>query len=373
MSMPPAAIARESARPSVLWWGRFDPQYARNAILRSAFDRFGWTQTAFRPHLSRWGHLEAALAQAPSADLVWVPCFRQRDVLAGARYAKRIGARLCVDPLISAYDKQVNERAKFDSVHPRARRLLDWERHILSLADRVIADTPAHADYFVHELKVAADRVSVVPVGADETHFRASAMPPSDGGVDALFYGSYLPLQGPTTVVQAAQHLTRTDITLTLLGDGPLRDACERLAAGDTRVRFEPWLDYAELPARVAAAHVLFGAFGATAKANRVIPNKVYQSLACARPVLTRSADAYPRALADSASPGLTFVPADDARALAGALEQLAGSEQSLAQAGAHARAVYDAWFSGESVRSALADALDALFPDRTWRSQSAQ
>ena len=44
---------------------------------------------------------------------------------------------------------------------------------------------------------------------------------------------------------------------------------------------------YAELPARMAAAHVVLGAFGSTAKAGRVVPHKVYQGLAAGRAVVT--------------------------------------------------------------------------------------
>ena len=49
-----------------------------------------------------------------------------------------------------------------------------------------------------------------------------------------------------------------------------------------------------ELPARIGAADLCLGVFGIGDKTNRVIPNKVYQSLACDRPVITMAAQAYP-------------------------------------------------------------------------------
>lgn len=72
------------------------------------------------------------------------------------------------DPLISAYDKQVDERGKLTADSPRAKRLLSWEQALFQRADRVIADTPAHADYFAQVLKVGRKNIEVVYVGAEE-------------------------------------------------------------------------------------------------------------------------------------------------------------------------------------------------------------
>lgn len=360
-------------RRTVLWWGRYDPEYARNAILRECFDALGWSQATFRPGVSTLGDLQAVLRRPVAADLVWVPCFRQRDIAAAARYARRTGARLCVDPLISAYDKQVDERGKLDAGGVRAGRLLHWERSRLALADRVIADTAAHASYFRETLGVAAERLSVVPVGAQESRFRPTSMPTADAGVEALFFGSFLPLQGPETIVRAAGHLSRDDVRITLLGDGPLRPLCERLAREHAGVTFESWLPYEQLPERIARAHMLFGALGATPKANRVIPNKVYQGLACARPMITRTSDAYPRGLVDGASTGLQFVAPNDPEALADAVAGIASDREALVRASRSAREIYDSWFGESRVRSALASALDALFPSSESSARVAQ
>jgi hypothetical protein len=58
------------------------------------------------------------------------------------------------DPLISAYDKQVDECGKLAAGSGKALRLLAQECGLFSRVTRVIADTPMHTDYFAEMLGV---------------------------------------------------------------------------------------------------------------------------------------------------------------------------------------------------------------------------
>lgn len=340
--------------PAVLWWGRFDPGYARNRILRRLLADMGWRVRDFHPALSAVGDWEARLRGVRKPDLVWVPCFRQRDLAAASRWARAHGVPLLFDPLISAYDKQVDERGKLAPESPRARRLLAWERDLFARADRVLADTPAHADYFARTLGAARDRLAVVYVGAEASVFTPQPLTDRTGPTEVLFYGSFIPLQGPGVVVEAARLYRGTPVKWTLLGDGPLRKACERQAAGLDNVFFEDWLPYGELPARIARADILLGVFGTTPKAERVIPNKVFQALASGRAVVTRSAKAYPPQLANAADSGLAWVEAGDAQALAAQVATLAADRNKLRQLGQAAAEISRQYFSEQVVRQQL-------------------
>jgi len=349
--------------PSVLWWGRFDPAYSRNRILRKQFVELGWQVSDFQPNFARLGDWEASLRRLPRPDLVWVPCFRQRDLTAASRWAGRQGVALIFDPLISAYDKQVDERGKLDAAGSRARKLLAWERALFQRADRVIADTPAHADYFVQVLGVDRSKVDVIYVGAEETLFRPGPLPPESpqGPREVLFYGSFIPLQGPQVVVEAAKLYQGPPLKWVLLGQGPFRSTCEQSAAGHEAIRFEDWLAYEKLPERIRRADILLGVFGTTPKAGRVIPNKVFQSLACGRAVVTRAAESYPESLLTMESSGLVWVPAGDARALADKVAALASDAARLRQLGEAAAATSRQYFSEAAVRSQLERSLAGL------------
>jgi glycosyltransferase involved in cell wall biosynthesis len=349
--------------PSVLWWGRFDPAYSRNRILRKLFASLGWQVRDFHPRFAGVADWEARLTRLSRPDLVWVPCFRQRDLAAAARWAQRHRVPLIFDPLISAYDKQVDERAKLSADSAHAKRLLGWERGLFQRASRVIADTPAHADYFAEVLGVPRQQISVVYVGAEATLFKPQPQPARkpDDPLELLFYGSFIPLQGPQVVVEAARLYRGSPVNWVLLGQGPLRAECETQAHGLANVRFENWLPYETLPARIHRADILLGVFGATPKAGRVIPNKVYQSLACGRPVITRAADAYPAALRASEQCGLVWTPAGDAQSLANCVSALAANPDQLLQLGDAAAISSQHYFSESVVRQQLQAALAGM------------
>ncbi len=351
--------------PTVLWWGRFDPNYSRNRILRSLLAELGWEVVDFHPRISALGDWEAGLRRLPRPDLVWVPCFRQRDLAAAHRWTARQGVPLVFDPLISAYDKQVDERGKLAANGPKAERLLAWEQGLFRHADLVLADTPAHADYFAATLGVPRERLAVVYVGAEAALFTPAPLPEIRVGapLEALFYGSFIPLQGPGVVVEAARLYQGPPVRWTLLGDGPLRSACEAAARGLRNVHFEDWLPYAQVPERVRRAHILLGVFGTTPKAGRVIPNKVYQALACGRPVATRRAPAYPAALLETPGSGLVWAEAGNARDLAEKVAQLASAPDELTRLGEAAAATSQRCFSQAAIRVQLSNALDRLLP----------
>lgn len=348
---------------SVLWWGRFDPRYSRNRLLRRLFVELGWELRDFRPRFSVLADTEARLRRLPVPDLVWVPCFRQRDLAAASRFSRAHGVPLVFDPLISAYDKQVDERGKLAAESGRAKCLLAWERRLFARADRIVADTPAHADYFANVLGVARNQLAVVYVGAEDDVFTPQPLRRRGAGeaLEVMFYGSFIPLQGPQTIVEAARRYVGPPVRWTLIGQGPLRQACEDNAKGLDNVRFEDWLPYETLPGRIHQADILLGVFGTTPKAGRVIPNKVYQSLACGRVVVTRPSPAYPEELQHMPDCGLAWSMPGDAGSLASQVADLARDPARLAALSGAASGAFRRFFSRPVILDQLRRAIDGL------------
>ena len=345
-------------RKRVLWWGRFDPDYSRNRILRQAYGTLGWEVIDFHPLFSRSADLEALLRRLPAAQLIHVPCFRQRDIAAAHRHARRHGIRLLIDPLISAYDKQVFERAKFPEHSTPAQHLQREESQLFQRADVVLADTPEHARFFIETLGVTPEKVHLVYVGAEETLFSpATVAPPPNDPAEVLFYGSFIPLQGPQIIIEAARLYQGPPVSWVMLGSGPLLEDCKIKGHGLPNVKFESWLPYIDLPDRIRRADILLGVFGTTPKALRVIPNKVFQALACGKPVVTCRAPSYPAPFSENGQ-GVSFVTAGRPDELAAAIAHLVTQPAQLRQRGRAARALYDQHFSVKRIEQQLADAL---------------
>jgi len=344
---------------TILWWGRFDPDYSRNRLLRRLLAEVGYRLVDFRPKISFLGGIEAKFAGLTGIDAVWVPAFRQRDFQAARRFAVRHRLPLIFDPLISAWDKEVFERRKFSPSSPAARRLHRQEREMFSKADLVLADTVAHAAFYIEELAARPECTRVVQVGADETLFRFQESQIPGPMPEVLFYGSFLNLQGPEVIVEAA--LTMPEVRWTLLGDGPLRRQCLERSGGMAHIRFEDWLPYEDLPQRIGRASILLGIFGSSKKAGRVIANKVFQALACGRPLVTRDSEAFPTALRIDPACGISFVPAGDPIALAAAVRELLDKPDLLPGRGQQARASYETWFSEVGIRKALVECLQLI------------
>jgi len=349
----------------VLWWGRSDIDYSRNRIVRQLFVELGWNIVDFQPQLSALGNIEACFKSLAKVDLVWVPCFRQRDLIAAKRWAIRHQLPLIFDPLISAYDKQVWERKKFPEQSSKAKKLLKWEKRLFQAADCLLADTEQHAAFYIDTMQVQAARLAILPVSAEESLFQPLHIESAvETPIKILFYGSYIALQGPDIIAEAISLYKGPEIEWHFIGDGPLREAVQSSLKNKDNVHFSDWLPYEQLPSKIAQADICLGVFGSTEKTRRVIANKVYQALACGRPVVSCESEAYPQALKKTSRSGLYFVPAGNPQALADKLAQLASQPKLLKQARSEAFSSYQQYFSNDILRQKLASILQKAISD---------
>src|SRR5262249_39655807 len=170
------------------------------------------------------------------------------------------------------------------------------DRHAFRRADLVVADTEAHAAYFREAFGLRPERVAVALVGAEESLFRPAST--ERRAFHVLFVGKLIPLHGLETILAAARLLP--DVPFVVAGEGQLAPL---LADRPPNVEHVPWIEYGELPEAYRRAGCALGIFGAGPKASRVIPNKVFQALACARPVITADTPAARELLPDAPHP----------------------------------------------------------------------
>jgi len=358
----------KKSKKTVLWWGRFDQNYSRNRLIRRLLVQLGWRVQDFRPLVSPLGSLQATLTCISKPDFVWVPSFRHRDLLSARRWSHRYKVPLLFDPFISDYDKQVFERRKFAENSLQANRLLAKESRLLQASDLVLADTHEHARFFQEVLKADPRRICVLHVGAEEDLFypdkNESAKSPgwnNNAPPEILFYGSFIPLQGPQFIADAVRQYQGPAVNWVFLGEGPLLEKCQEITAGLPNVFFENWLPYLQLPSRIRRADILLGIFGDTPKTRRVIPNKVFQSMACGRPVITAATPAYPRSLLESPDSGIIWVAPANPKQLADAAALLAGSHEERQKKGIQAYHSFNRYFSMSQLQGELEKILAQL------------
>jgi len=361
--------------PSILVWARglkLANPYSRDRVIFALLKELGCQLVGFSPSISAIGAWQAQFLRWPSLRAVWVPCFRHRDLHAAACFARRRHLPLIFDPLISAYDKQVNERRKYPSQSRQAHALLVWERGLLANADLVLADTVGHANYFESVLGVKPERIRVLPVGADEAIFQPSPLPlwPVEGrSVRLVFYGSFIGLHGVSTIVDALGAYRGPPVEVQFIGQGPHRAETEaRMAAlpmhpSVRKVTFHDWLPIAHLASKLADADLVLGIFGTSGKALRVVPNKVYQALAVGRPVITADTPAFGALFRQHGTAPLAFTPPGDGVALARQIAEWAVDPPVLSRRGEAASTLYRENFSSSVLLAQLADALQSVFP----------
>jgi glycosyltransferase involved in cell wall biosynthesis len=109
-------------------------------------------------------------------------------------------------------------------------------------------------------------------------------------GFQVLFIGKYTPLHGIEHIVEAAKLLKhQEDIHFVLIGKGQLYGRIRALVEKKhlKNINFIEWVEYDALHYYIEKADVCLGIFSKSAKANRVIPNKIFQAMSMGKPVIS--------------------------------------------------------------------------------------
>jgi glycosyltransferase involved in cell wall biosynthesis len=351
----------------VLYFGTYERNYPRNAQVISALRSAGvevlehhepvfearrdnwavrWT-VAFRLFLAE---LRLRFSNHDVFDVVLVGYPGHFDV----PHARRVAGKrpLVFNPLISLHDTLVGDRSRFREGLFTARVLWVVDRRALRLSDLVVADTEANAEFLAELGDLPRSRVRVCFVGAEDRLFHAGWRP--DEPFRVVFVGKLIPLHGVETILEAAR-LT-PELEVRVIGSGQLDNVMEDRAPN---VEWLQWIEYDDLPREYWGAGCALGIFGTSDKAQRVIPNKAYQALACGAPLITAATPAARELLRDEES--ALLVPPGDPSALAEAMRRVAGDlelAQSLSRGG---RAVYEQRASEEVLGARWRSLLEEL------------
>jgi glycosyltransferase involved in cell wall biosynthesis len=324
------------------------PGYTRDRIVAKALRRAGADVVDLgdrRRFPARWWSSARALRREP-LDAVLVSTLSHADVPVDRLLASPRRVPVVFDASIALYESMVESRGVSRRGTPAAWWLALQDRLACRSAHRVLVDTDAHCAYLAARTGTAVTRFRRIWLGADDDVLQPRPGRPG-GPFRVLFYATYSPLHGAEHIVQAAALLPPDrDIEVLMVGSGHTDAAVRRLAheLGVSAVRFAPRVPFAELPTLIADSDVTLGVFGTVAPAARVIPFKVFDGLAMARPVITADTPAAREALVDGEHCRLT--PPGDAAALAEAITALHDDERGAAAMAGRGHDLYRARFS---------------------------
>jgi glycosyltransferase involved in cell wall biosynthesis len=275
-------------------------------------------------------------------DMLWFRCLKGADQVP-----------VVFDPFLGLFDTVVEDRRIARPTSLAARAFLALDRGACSRADRILVDTDVMRGRFASTLGLRPERIHTVYQGQDDRQFRPADVNVASDDVDVardaparptevLFAGTYVPLQGVETILEAARLLAGRGVRFTIVGDGQAR---ERVLAGVVpdaipHVTFvHEWQSTSQLVRRMQQADICLGIFGTSRKAASVIPLKAVAALATGRPLITRDSPAARELLAHGRNAWL--VPAGDPDALAGAIATLAADAALRARVARSGRALF--------------------------------
>lgn len=240
------------------------------------------------------------------------------------------------------------------------RALYQLEAAAYRSCDCINVLTPAFRDDIVRRGLAPAAKITFVPNGADLDAFspgpRDNPVRSAHGWGDrfvVLYAGAHGRANAIHQLVDVADRLrTRRDILIATAGDGPERAACEQRATdlGLDNIQFLGPVAKSQMPALVSASDCGVSVLQANETFRTVYPNKVFDYMACARPVLL-GIDGVARALVcDEAGAGVFAAP-EDGWSLAQQIEWLADHPAERDAMGVRGRR----WVTTHATREGLA------------------
>jgi len=215
--------------------------------------------------------------------------------------AKLSGKKVIFDVFVSLYDSVILDRKSHSKISLAALKywLLDWWS--CYLADLLISETGAYADYFTKTFGVKRNKFRIILVGSDDSVLYPRKREKTNQKFLVHFHGTYLPIQGIPYIVKAAKILENEGIEFNLIGKlgtyGEAIDLAKELNLKN--INFIDYMPYEKLAEYMAQADICLGFFGLPGKAKRCGAFKVVEALAMKKALITADTPAMRELLTD--------------------------------------------------------------------------
>lgn len=243
-------------------------------------------------------------------------------------------------------------------------------RFLYRRSDHLVTVSSGLRDYLVQQCRVTPEKVSVVENGVDVDLFAPASN--SEGtravlGLQNRFVVSYVGTLGPShglnTLLEAAARLQHRlpDTRFLVVGEGGDKDLLAQSAAERrlANVLFLGQQPRERVPQLLGASDICLVPLKKADVFKLVLPSKMFESMACARPVVL-SVDGVARQLLEESGGGLAIEP-ENAQALAEAVIRLHDHSELRMALGANARAYVVKHFRRDRLAQRYASTLQSL------------
>lgn len=244
------------------------------------------------------------------------------------------GRNIIFDAFVSLYNSNVQDRGKYGKFSFSSLKdiFLDW--YSTHLAKTVLLDTNEHIKYFSNRYHLKTDKMIRVLVGTDTDTMKPIENIKNDKFI-LHFHGSFIPLQGIKYIVEAYSIILNkyrdNSIRLRIIGKGQelynIKALCKKLGIYN-EIDFIDYVPYEELVKYINNSDINLGIFGDGVKSNMVIPNKVYEAIACGKVVVTANTDAIKEIVSDNEN--AILVKSGDSEALAKVILDLKNNKNTI-------------------------------------------
>jgi len=193
------------------------------------------------------------------------------------------------DMYIATYDTMVYDRGKAKPKSLKAGSYGLSDQIAVWLSKRVVLETNSHIEYFCKKFHVRRDKFDRVFLAVDDELIYPRNRAKDTDKFLVHFHGEYAPFHGIQYILQAAHLLKNEPIHFQIIGRGITYEQ-DRELAQKLQLKNVSFLDpvpYEELANYIAKADVCLGIFGHNERTLVVTTNKVIESIAMCKPLIT--------------------------------------------------------------------------------------
>ncbi|MCD4706707.1 MAG: glycosyltransferase [Candidatus Sabulitectum sp.] len=195
------------------------------------------------------------------------------------------------DAHISIWQSYCKERRKCRPDSLLGKLLFQIDKYNCKLADMILIDTKAHADYFSDTFGVPGNKFLPIYISCENSLFHPVEQPdiPSVSKTSLFWVGSGIPLQGLAVIIDAMKLITELPVHLRIAGSSPILDKIRQRAISEhvDNISFLGRIPREQVITEIAESDICLGGhYSLVPKARNVIAGKLYEMIAMRKPVI---------------------------------------------------------------------------------------